>query len=291
MSRLWPVLRVLLTVAVAVVAVVMVVRAYDRYTTIPTTRDGRVRAYVVTVAPEIAGRVVAVDVIDNAYVRRGDVLFSLDDADPRLALATAQAKLESAMADESYKRALAVRRAKLTDLSISAEVQQQTAAEAAVATAAVAQARADVNKAELDLSRTQVRAPVEGWITNLSLQRGDYANAGQRALSVVDAHSFWVDAYLEETTIPRLREGDPALIELMGERRLLRGHVDSVARGIMNEDASVGANGLATVNPVFTWVRLAQRVPVRIALDQVPDGVRLVAGTTAGVQVQPREGR
>lgn len=291
MRRLWAVARVLLTAVLAVVACVLAVRAYNTYTTQPTTRDGRVRAYVVTVAPEIAGRVVAVNVVDNAYVHRGDVLFALDEADPRLALATAQAKLESAVADETYKRALAVRRSKLTDLSISAEAQQQVAAEAQVATAAVAQARSDVNKAELDLSRTQVRAPVDGWVTNLLLQQGDYATAGQRALSLIDAHSFWVDAYLEETTIPRLRVGDPALIQLMGEPRQLRGHVDSLARGILPSDAQTGANGLASVNPVFTWVRLAQRVPVRIALDEVPDGVTLVAGTTAGVQVLPREGR
>ena len=291
MSRLWAVLRVLLTAAFAAVACVAAVRAYNAYTTQPTTRDGRVRAYVVTVAPETAGRVVAVNVVDNAYVRRGDVLFAIEEADARLALATARAKLESAQADEGYKRSLAARRAKLTDLSISAEAQQQTQSEAAVAAAAVAQAASDVNKAELDLSRTQVRAPVEGWVTNLSLQQGDYATAGERALSVIDAHSFWVDAYMEETAIPRLREGDPALIQLMGEPKMLRGHVQSVARGIVDSDAVPGSNGLATVNPVFTWVRLAQRVPVRIGLDEVPEGVRLVAGTTAAVQVLPGEGR
>ena len=291
MSRLRAVARVLLTAVLAIVACVLTVRAYNTYTTQPTTRDGRVRAYVVGIAPEIAGRVVAVNVIDNAYVKRGDVLFAIEEADTRLALATARARLESAQADEGYKKSLAARRAKLTDLSISAEAQQQTISEAAVASAAVAQAMSDVNKAELDLSRAQVRAPVEGWVTNLALQQGDYATPGQRTLSVIDANSFWVDAYLEETTIPRLREGDPALVQLMGEPRMLRGHVQSVARGIVNGDAGAGANGLATVNPVFTWVRLAQRVPVRIGLDVVPEGVRLVAGTTASVQVLPRDGR
>jgi RND family efflux transporter MFP subunit len=235
--------------------------------------------------------VVAVNVVDNGYVHRGDALFAIDESDYRLALAAAQARLQSAQADEAYKRATAARRARLTDLSISAEQQQQTSAEAAVALAAVAQAVSDLKKAELNLARTVVRAPVEGWVTNLSLQEGDYANVGQRAMSVIDAHSFWVDAYLEETTIPRLREGDPALILLMGEPRALRGHVQSLARGIVDADTTSSANGLASVNPVFTWVRLAQRVPVRIELDDVPSGVRLVSGTTAAVQIMPRDGR
>lgn len=291
MRRLWAVLRVLLTAALAVVGVAIVVRAYNAYTTTPTTRDGRVRAYVVTVAPQIDGEVIKVNVVDNSYVHRGDVLFAIDEADTRLALSQAQARLQSAQADAAYKRSLAVRRGKLTNLEISAEAQQETESQAAVSAAAVAQAVAAVNKAELDLSRTQVRSPVDGWITNLVLQAGDYAISGQRAMSVVDASSFWVDAYLEETTLPRLRVGDPALVQLMGEPRILNGHVQSLARGIVDANATPSSNGLATVNPVFTWVRLAQRIPVRIALDHVPADVTLVAGTTAGVQVMPQDGR
>ena len=284
---MWRAIRILITLAVAAVAAVLAVRAWQDYTTAPWTRDGRVRAYVVTVAPEVSGRVVALPISDNQFVHRGDVLFQIDDSDYRLALATARAQLQSAQADEAFRRGEAERRARLTTLSTSMEQQQQYASEAAVAAAATAQAVARVNQAELDLARTVVRAPVSGWVTNLALQGGDYAQTGVRALSLVDANSFWVDGYFEETTVARLHEGDPATVWLMGDPRPLTGHVAGVAHGIQVEDATAGPSGLAAVNPVFTWVRLAQRVPVRVALDHVPDGVRLVAGTTASVSVHP----
>ncbi len=143
-------------------------------------------------------------------------------------------------------------------------------------------------KAELDLSWTEVRSPVDGWVTNLSLRQGDYAVVGQRALSVVDAHSFWVEGYFEETTIGPIADGDPASVWLMGFPQEIKGHVDSLARAINVPNAQSNASGIADVNPVFTWVRLAQLVPVRIHLDAIPENVRLVQGMTATVQGHPR---
>jgi multidrug resistance efflux pump len=111
---------------------------------------------------------------------------------------------------------------------------------------------------------------------------------GRRALSLVDAHSFWVEGYFEETTIGPIADGDPASVWLMGFPQEIKGHVDSLARAINVPNAQSDAAGIADVSPVFTWVRLAQRVPVRIHLDVVPAGVRLVQGMTATVQVHPK---
>jgi multidrug resistance efflux pump len=119
-------------------------------------------------------------------------------------------------------------------------------------------------------------------------QLGDYVTVGQNEISLVDADSFWVDGYFEETNLGSIREGDPASVKLMGYSQVVRGHVGSLARGINVANAQPNGQGLATVNPIFTWVRLAQRIPVRIKIDQVPEGVRLVAGMTATVQIDPQ---
>jgi multidrug resistance efflux pump len=179
------------------------------------------------------------------------------------------------------------RRAELSQLAVTKEQQQIYATGAVTAAASYQQALTRLSKAQLDLSRTEAHSPVDGWVTNLSLRQGDYANVGQRALAFVDAHSFWVDGYFEETTIAPIAEGDPASVWLMGFPQEIKGHVDSLSRAINVPNAQANATGVAEVNPVFTWVRLAQRVPVRIHLDVVPEGVRLVQGMTATVQVHP----
>ncbi|MBV8093037.1 MAG: HlyD family secretion protein, partial [Acetobacteraceae bacterium] len=150
------------------------------------------------------------------------------------------------------------------------------------------QAAANLEQAKVNLERTEIRSPVNGWVTNLLAQLGDFANVGQNKISVVDADSFWIDGYFEETTLSPIGAGDPATIKLMGYREVVRGHVDSIARGINVANAQANQQGLATVNPIFTWVRLAQRIPVRIHIDHVPEGVTLVAGMTATVQIDPK---
>jgi multidrug resistance efflux pump len=155
------------------------------------------------------------------------------------------------------------------------------------AEAAIAQATSQSDQARVNLARTEIRSPVNGWVTNLLAQLGDYASVGHNLVSIVDADSFWVDAYFEETEIASIKEGDPAQIKLMGFSQIVRGEVGSVARAINVSNAQPDQQGLATVNPIFTWVRLAQRVPVRIRIDQKPDGVRLIAGMTATVEVDP----
>jgi multidrug resistance efflux pump len=152
----------------------------------------------------------------------------------------------------------------------------------------IAQATAQLDQARVNLQRTQIVSPVNGYVTNLLAQLGDYAIVGQNKISLVNADSFWVDGYFEETILGPVRVGDPAEIKLMGYDQILRGHVDSIARAINVANAQPNGQGVATVNPIFTWVRLAQRVPVRIHIDEVPEGVVLAAGMTATVQIDPR---
>jgi multidrug resistance efflux pump len=170
-------------------------------------------------------------------------------------------------------------------LSVTVEEQQTFASNAIAGKAKYLQSQATLDQARVNLERTEIRSPVNGFVTNLLAQLGDYANVGQTEISVVDSDSFWVDGYFEETYLDSIHEGDPAEIKLMGQRQIVRGHVGSIARGINVPNAQPDRAGLASVNPIFTWVRLAQRIPVRIHIDKVPDGVRLVAGLTATVQI------
>jgi multidrug resistance efflux pump len=135
--------------------------------------------------------------------------------------------------------------------------------------------------------RTEIRSPVNGYVTNLLAQVGDYAHVGQNEISLIDADSFWVDGYFEETSLDQIQVGDPAEIKLMGYPQLLRGHVGSIARGINVANAQPNGQGLAAVNPIFTWARLAQRIPVRVHIDSVPRNAVLAAGMTATVQIDP----
>jgi multidrug resistance efflux pump len=280
---------ILITLGTVAAAVLLAWATWQVYMGSPWTRDGTVRAYVVTMAPEVAGRIVKLAVADDQFVHKGDVLLEIDPADYRIALEQAQAQAERDGAALDYARANENRQARLAKEGwASTEVYQQTTSTLHQSEGVVALDKAAIAKAQLDLSRTVVRSPVNGYVTNLLAQLGDYASVGQKLISVVDTDSFWVDGYFEETSIGRIHEGDPATVKLMGYSQLVRGHVGGVARGINIPNAQPDQEGLASVNPIFTWVRLAQRVPVRIHIDQVPDGVRPVAGITATVQIDPQ---
>src|ERR1700694_2614913 len=281
-----PILITLVTVAVAAL---LAWAMWQAYMGAPWTRDGAVRAYVVTMAPEVAGRIVKLPAADNQFVHKGDMLFEIDPADYRIALEQAQAQAQRDGAALDYARANEGRQATLEGEGwVSKNIYQQVASTMHQLEAAVAVDRAAIAKAQLDLSRVVVRSPVNGYVTNLLAQLGDYATVGQRLISLVDADSFWIDAYFEETSLGRILEGDPAIVKLMGYSQLVPGHVGGVARGINIPNVQPDPAGLASGNPVFTWVRLAQRGAVRIHIAQVPDGVRLVAGMTATVQINPR---
>jgi multidrug resistance efflux pump len=284
-ARIFPVLA---TLGIVAVALYLGWQTWRVYVGAPWTRDGAVRAYVVTIAPEVAGRIVELPVRDNQLVRKGDLLMEIDPTDYSIAVRLAEAAVAQTQAVAQNAQAESNRRQSLDLLAVTTEEKQSYASRALSAEASYQQALANLDTARVNLDRTQIRSPVNGYVTNLLAQLGDYANIGQIKISLVDADSFWIDGYFEETNLEEIREGDPVTIKLMGYSQLVRGHVDSISRGINVPNAQPNASGLASVNPIFTFVRLAQRVPVRIHLDAVPDGVRLVAGMTATVQIDPR---
>ena len=281
------VLPVLITVAAVCAAAALGWQAWQYYMGAPWTRDGTVRAYVVKIAPQVAGEIVQLPIADNEFVRKGDLLMLIDPRNFSIAVRQAQAAVEQTRAVADNANAEMIRREKLNDIAVTMEERQTYISQAANAEAAYQSALANLEQARINFKRTQVRSPVNGYITNLTAQLGDYANIGDLQLSVVNSDSFWVDAYFEETELGRIHDGDAATIKLMGYSPLLRGRVQGLARGINVPNAVPDASGLASVNPIFTFVRLAQRVPVRIHIDEVPDGVKLVAGLTATVQIEP----
>lgn len=281
----------LVTLAVVGLAIVAGGAAWNAYMERPWTRDATVRAYVVTKAPEVSGRIVELPVADNQFVHKGDLLMVIDPTDYTIGVSLAEAALEQARATAENAQAESRRRQALNDLAATTEEKQTYAANALAAQAGFRHASANLDQANVNLKRTRILSPVNGYVTNLLVQLGDYVNIGQKSISVVNADSFWIDGYFEETILSKIHETDRVAIKLLGYRQVIRGHVDSISRGINVPNAQADAAGLATVNPIFTWVRLAQRVPVRIHIDEVPDGVRLAVGMTATVEVNPDPGK
>jgi multidrug resistance efflux pump len=315
---------------------------WNAYMGTPWTRDATVRAYIITMAPEVAGRIVGLPVRDNENVRKGDVLIEIDPTNFKIAVDQAEAAVQQAQASvQNVDAQIAVQQAQISasqaqldlaqaalvfakqqavrsrtlaqegwgtvqnDQQNTSQLHQQSAAvqtaqanlnlaqrqvqslgaQRMSAEASVAQARAQLNQAKVNLQRTRILSPVDGYVVNLLSQVGDYVNVGESTISVVDANSFWIDGYFEETQLAPIHVGDPAEIKLMGYPQTVRGHVDSIARAINVANAQPNDQGAATVNPIFTWVRLAQRIPVRVHIDEVPAGVVLAAGMTATLQI------
>jgi multidrug resistance efflux pump len=276
--------RMAITLVAVAAALVAGWYLWQHYEVEPWTRDGRVKANVVQVAPDVTGQVIAVHVRDNQLVRAGEMLFEIDRARFELAVRQAEAAEQAARAALAQAVREVRRNAQLRGL-VAQEVQEQSQARLEQAQASVAQAVVNRDVAKLNLERTRVVAAVDGFVTNLDLQRGDYVAVARPVMALIDSNSFYVEGYFEETKLPRIHVGDPASVTLMGEDRTLTGHVESFAEGIADRDRGTDPSLLPNVNPTFNWVRLAQRIPVRVALDRVPTGVRLVAGRTATVEV------
>jgi multidrug resistance efflux pump len=335
----------LITLAAVALAGLVGWAMWGVYVGAPWTRDATVRAYIVTMAPEVAGRIVELPVVDNKYVRKGDPLLVIDPTNYRIAVSQSEAAVQQAQANvQNIDAQMSVQQAQI-DASqaqlrrgraalvfaqqqadryqtlakdgfgtvqnaqqFTSQLHQQEAsvqsaqetlnqtlrqvetlkAQRLSAEAGLAQAKAQLNQAQVNLERTRILAPVDGYVTNLLAQLGDYVNVGVNTIFLVDADSFWVDGYFEETNLAPIRVGDPAQIKLMGHGQIVRGHVDSIARAINVANAQPNSQGVATVNPIFTWVRLAQRIPVRIHIDEVPPDVILSAGMTATVEIDDR---
>ena len=286
-SSLRVVLRIGITLAVVLLAVIAGRRLWAHYETEPWTRDGRVRADIVQVAPDVSGLVTEVLVRDNQPVAAGTPLFRVDRPRYRLAVAQAEAAVAAQRVQLAQARREAQRNRTLGDL-VAGEVREQGDAKVAQLATAVSQAQIALQTAQLNLARTEVRASVAGTVSNLDLRPGDYATAGHPEFAIIDRGSLHIIGYFEETKLPRVHVGDPVRVRLMGDDQIIAGHVQSIAGGIEDRDRSAGANLLANVNPTFSWVRLAQRIPVRVTIDRLPRGEMLVVGRTATVEVLPR---
>jgi RND family efflux transporter MFP subunit len=277
--------RFFLTMLLLAAALWMGRSAWDHYMESAWTRDGRIKADVINISADVAGTVTEVRVHDNQLVKQGDVLFVVDKARYQSALAQANAQLASQQVEKGRRSKEASRRAGLDNAIVSAESRETAEFAVGTALAQYQAALAARGMAELNLERTVVRAPVAGYVTNLNVHVGDFAAVGAAKLAVIDSASFYVVGYFEETKLPLLKVDDAVEVHLMSGAAQLQGHIESIAHGITDRDANTGRELLADVNPTFNWVRLAQRVPVRIHIDRQPKGVALVAGTTCTVVI------
>lgn len=258
---------------------------WNYYMQSPWTRDGKVRAEQVSVTPQVSGTITRLLIKDNQYVHAGEILFHIDDTPYHIAVLNAEAQLAKAQSDLAKANNEANRRRHLSQKYISAEDLDTANINVKAMQASVAVAEATLKQAQWQLTQTVVKAPVDGWVTNLSTRPGDYATTGQPVFALVDSHSFYVMGYFEETKLRHIREGAPAQIVLYSGSKTLQGHVSSIGRAIYDQSVETDSGLVPDVKPNIPWVRLAQRIPVRIAFDQLPTDLTLVSGTTCTVSI------
>ncbi|MGN8119876.1 efflux RND transporter periplasmic adaptor subunit [Labrys sp. 22185] len=279
--------RYALTLCLVATATLVGLPVWRRYEQTPWTRDGRVRADVVRLAPDVSGLVSEVLAHDNEQVRAGDVIFRIDQARYTLALKTAEAKADRSKAALDMASRDLVRYRQLGDASVTQQKLEQVEANARQAEASYRQAQLEHDLAALDLARSSVKAPVDAIVTNLGIHPGDFLAAGVQAVALVDTASLRIEGYFEETKLRQVAIGDRARVRLMGHDGEIAGRVESVAAAIADDQRGDTGNLLPKVVPTFSWVRLAQRIPVRIRIDPVAVGIRLISGSTATVEIIP----
>ena len=278
--------RIALTLLFVAGAIVALVLVWDHYEHDPWTRDGKIEADIVQVAPDVSGLVTGIKVYDNQPVVPGQTLFIVDHERYQAKLAQSDAMIASAKAKLDNAIRERARYVALGDL-VSRETTDQKITAVETARAQLEQDRANRRLAAIDLERSAVTSRITGYVTGFSLRPGDYVQSGQPQFALVDTSSYYVSAYFEETKLHQFRIGDRAKIELLGDDRPLYGHVVSITAGIANRENSGQAGMLPNITPTFSWIRLAQRVPVRIVIDRVPANMRLVVGRTATVTILP----
>jgi len=282
--------RVVLTLLVVTLATVLVWQMVMYYMFAPWTRDGHIRADVIQIAPDVSGLIQQVEVRDNQVVKRGDVLFTIDQDRFHLALRQAQATLAERKETLAQAQREARRNRGLGNL-VAQEQLEESQSRQARAESALAEAQVAVDAAQLNLDRSVVRSPVDGYLNDRAPRAHEFVSAGRPVLSVVDSDSYHVDGYFEETKLAGIHIGQAVDIRVLGDNTRLSGRVQSIAAGIEDRDRSSGTNLLPNVNPAFSWVRLAQRIPVRIAFDEVPADFRMIAGRTATVSIVEGNGQ
>jgi len=280
--------RPAITLVLVVLAFIAIFRAWAFYTESPWTRDARFSADIVAIAPDVSGLISEVSVHDNQLVKKDQVLFVIDRERYQKALTEAQADVDYYQALVTEKRREAGRRNSLGANAISREEidQSNNVLQTAIHQLSKSEALRDV--ATLDLQRTIIRAPADGWITNLNVYVGEFITRGSTAVALVKQHSFYILAYMEETKLDGIRPGYRVQITPLGSNRILRGTVDSVSAGVANSSSVSDSKGMASIDSNLEWVRLAQRVPVRIHLDE-QQGILYPAGTTATVVITGKQ--
>jgi RND family efflux transporter MFP subunit len=265
-------------------------QAFDEYINNPWTRDGQVRGHVIQVSPRVSGMVTHIAVIDNQFVSQGELLFSIDPEPFEIAIAQAEANLKRAKISSNASQ---IELERLQDIfrkdagAVSQKDLDRREANYLQSLSQIDVATETLRGARLNLSYTQVHAAVDGYVSNIDFQIGTQAVANSPILALVDSNSFWVFGYFRESQIGQFSIGDPAKVTLMAYPDLpLQGTVESLGWGIAPSDGNSGAYLLPSIKPVFQWIRLAQRIPVRIKLEQVPQGVELRFGLTASVMIQ-----
>ncbi|MEA9394575.1 HlyD family secretion protein [Lelliottia amnigena] len=258
---------------------------WNFYMQSPWTRDGKIRAEQVSITPQVSGSITTLLINDNQFVRQGDVLFRIDETPFHIAVLNAEAQLTKAQSDLAKANNEATRRRHLSQNYISAEDLDTANINVKAMQASVKVAEATLKQAQWQLTQTVVKAPVDGWITNLSTRAGDYATQGKPVFALVDSHSFYVIGYFEETKLRHIRQGAPAQITLYSSAMTLQGHVASIGRAIYDQSVETDSGLVPDIKPNVPWVRLAQRVPVRVEFSALPKDVTLVSGTTCTVSI------
>ncbi|GKX54857.1 membrane protein [Leminorella grimontii] len=275
------------TVIVFAVAVVSGWWLWNYYMQSPWTRDGKIRAEVVNITPEVSGRLTQIHAKDNQSVKKGDLLFVVDASAYQIAVDKAEGDLAKALSDLNKATHEAARRRGLAGSVISKEELDDANLAVEAMQANYKAAQATLEQAKWNLAHTHIYAPVDGYLTNLQTRIGSYATAGSPLVALVDTNSFYVMGYFEETKLGNIKPGLKADITLYSGNAALSGEVESIGRAIYDQSVDPDSDMLMNVKPNVPWVRLAQRVPVRIRLTQVPDGALLVAGTTCTVSIKP----
>ena len=264
-------------------------QALEEYIHNPWTRDGQVRGHVIQVSPRVSGMVTAIRVVDNQFVHEGDLLFEIDSEPFEIAIAQAEANLQRAIIGAKGARVEYDRLLEIFDKDAGAVSQKDLTRRETNYTQSLSQidsAREQLRGAKLNLTYTKIHAAVEGYISNIDFQIGTQAVANKPIVALVDSNSFWVFGYFRESEIGNFKIGDKARVTLMAYPNTpLSGSVESLGWGIAPSDGTTGYNLLPSIKPVFQWIRLAQRIPVRIKLDPLPPGVELRFGLTASVMI------
>jgi p-hydroxybenzoic acid efflux pump subunit AaeA len=283
--------RIAITLIFVVLAAIAVFKSWSFYTESPWTRDAKFTADVVAIAPDVSGLLTEIPVTDNQLVKKGQILFVIDQPRYQQALAQANADVAYYQALAEEKKREAGRRVRLGIQAMSQEEIDQSSNSLQTVQHQLAKAMATRDLAQLDLDRTTVRAPDDGWVTNLNVHAGEFITRGSTAVALVKKNTFYILAYLEETKLNGLQQGDRVEITPLGSNRIMHGTVDSLAAAVNNSSSTVNSKGLASIDSNLEWVRLAQRVPVKIVLDEKDQQHPYPAGTTATVVITGKNDR